>query len=151
MFCVIGCVLLWYFVLNTVAVDRSISLVPGTTITQNFAVNYSGFYRLGIRAQRKLPHRELQCLLGINDAYGVKDCSDTRLKYFWTLDCGRGKVTYSGNSDKILGGAYATDWMEMEFGGFEAKHWQRCTLKMNITDASPYLSATKTVVSRWHS
>jgi hypothetical protein len=140
--CVIGCVLLWYFVLNNVAVDRSIALVPGTVIAQNFSVNYGGFYRLGIRAQRKLPHRELQCLLGINDAYGVKDCSETRLKYSWTLDCGRGKTAYSGNSDKILGGAYATDWMEVEFGGFDATHWQRCTLKINITDASPLLSDT---------
>jgi hypothetical protein len=26
----------------------------------------------------------------------------------------------SGTSDKIFGGAYARDWMETEFGGFEA-------------------------------
>jgi hypothetical protein len=138
--CVIGCVLLWYAVLNNVAVDRSISLVSGATITQKFSVNYSGFYRLGIRAQRKFPHRELQCLLGINDAYGVKACSQTRLRYVWTLDCDRGKTRYSGSSDKISGGAYATDWMEVEFGAFEARHWQRCTLNLNITDASPLLS-----------
>ena len=65
---VIGCVLLRYFFLNNVAVDRSISLVRGTATTQNFFFNHSGFYRLGIRVQRKLPHRDLQCLLGINDA-----------------------------------------------------------------------------------
>jgi|SRR5208282_2189947 len=141
--CVIGCILLWYFVLNNVAADRSISLVPGTKITQHFLVNYSGYYRLGIRAQRIVPHRELQCLLGINDEYGVKDCSETRLKYFWTLDCDRGKVKHSGNSDQISGGAYARDSMDVEFGGFEAKHWQLCTLKMNITDSSPLLSNTK--------
>ena len=141
-FCAIGCVLLWYFFLNNVVVDRSVPLVPGTTLTQNFSVNHRGFYRLGIRAQRKLPQGELQCLLGINDAYGVKDCNQTRLKYLWTLNCDRGKTTYSGNSDKIFGGAYATDWIEVEFGGFEAKYRQRCTLKMNITDASPLLSDT---------
>jgi hypothetical protein len=39
---------LWYFVLNNVAVNRSISLTPGTTVTQDSWVNYSGFYRLGI-------------------------------------------------------------------------------------------------------
>ena len=133
---VIGCVLLRYFFLNNVAVDRSISLVRGTAITQNFFFNHSGFYRLGIRAQRKLPHRDLQCLLGINDAYGVKDCGETRLKYFWTLVCDRGKVTYSGNSDKIFGGAYATDWIEVEFGGFEAKHWQPSPL---LPDTNPKL------------
>ena len=141
-FCVVGCVALWYVALNNVAVDRSIHLVPGTKITQSFSVNYSGFYTLGIRAQRKFPHRELQCLLGINDVYGVKDCSETRLKYLWTLNCDRGKTTYSGNSDKIFGGAYATDWMEVEFGGFQAKRWQRCTLNLSINDGSPLLSAT---------
>ena len=65
---------LWYFVLNNVAVYRSISLAPGTTVTQYFWVNYRGFYRLGIEADRKFPHQELQCLLGINDDYGVKYC-----------------------------------------------------------------------------
>ncbi len=134
--------MLWYVVLNNVAVDRGISLAPGTTITQNFSVNYSGFYRLGIRVQRKLPHRELQCLLGINDTYGVKECSETRLKYVWSLDCDHGKTRYSSNSDKIFGGAYATNWMEVEFGGFEANRWQRCTLNLKIADASPLLSDT---------
>jgi hypothetical protein len=84
------CVLLglsgWYFFLNNVAVYRSISLAPGTTVTQSFWANYSGFYRLGIVAERKLPHRELQCLLGINDSYGVKDCNETRLRYSWTVE-----------------------------------------------------------------
>src|SRR5271156_911664 len=109
--CVLLALSLWYFVLNNVAVYRSISLAPGTTITQLFWVNYSGFYRLGIEADRKFPHRELQCLLGINDWLGVKECNETRLKYAWTLSCNGGKARYSGTSDKILGGAYAKDFM----------------------------------------
>jgi hypothetical protein len=133
---------LWYFVLNNVAVYRSISLAPRTTVTQNFWANYSGFYTLGIQAQRKFPHEELQCLLGINGAYGMKDCSETRLRYSWVLSCNGGKVKYSGTSDKIIGGAYARDSMETEFGGFEAKHWERCQLRINFVDASPLLSST---------
>ena len=136
----VGLLFLWYFVLNNVAVNRSISLAPGTTITQDFWVNYSGFYRLGIVADRKYPHRELQCLLGINDAYGVKDCDETRLKYSWTLSCRGANEMYSGTSDKILGGAYATNWMETEFGGFEAKHWERCHLKITLAGGSPLLA-----------
>jgi hypothetical protein len=131
---------LWYFVLNNVAVYRGISLAPGTTVTQDFWVNYSGFYRLGIVVDRKAPHRELQCLLGINDAYDVKDCDETRLKYSWTLSCSGGKERYSGTSDKIFGGAYARDWMETQFGGFQAKHWERCQLKITFTDGSPLLA-----------
>jgi len=131
---------LWYFVLNNVAVNRSISLAPGATVTQDFWVNYSGFYRLGIVAERKYPHEELQCLLGINDAYGVKDCAETRLKYSWILSCSGAKETYSGTSDKIFGGAYATDWIETEFGGFQAKHWERCRLKITFVNGSPLLA-----------
>jgi len=134
--------LLWYFVLNNVAVYRAIALAPGTTATQNFWVNYSGFYRFGIQAERKFPHRVLQCLLGVNDWLGVKDCDETRLKYSWTLSCDGGRAKYSGTSDKILGGAYATEWMETQFGGFEAKRWERCQLKINFIDASPLLSQT---------
>jgi hypothetical protein len=103
-------------------------------------VNYSGFYRLGIMADRKYLPRELQCLLGINDAYGVKDCTETRLKYSWTLSCSGAKQPYSGTSDKIFGGAYARDWMETEFGGCEAKHWERCHLKIAFADGSPLLA-----------
>jgi hypothetical protein len=132
---------LWYFVLNNVAVYRSISLSPGTTVTEDFWLNYSGFYRLGIMADRKFPHRQLQCLLGINGAYGADDadCEDKRLKYSWTLSCSGGK-RYSGTSDKIFGGAYARDWMETQFGGFQAKHWELCQLKVTFTDGSPLLA-----------
>jgi hypothetical protein len=136
----VGPLLLWYFVLNNVAVYRSISLAPSTTVTQDFWVNYNGFYRLGVQAERKFPHEELQCLLGINDWLGVKNCNETRLQYSWTLTCGGGKAKYSGTSEKILGGAYATDWMETEFGGFEAKRWERCRLKINFIDGSNLLS-----------
>jgi len=58
------------------------------------------------------------------------------------LSCNGGKINYSGTSDKILGGAYAKDWMETEFGGFQAKHWERCQLKINFIEASPLLSDT---------
>jgi len=67
--------LAWYFVLNNVAVYRSIPLIPGTSVTQNFWTNYNGVYTLGIQAERKFPHDELQCLLGINDWLGPKNCS----------------------------------------------------------------------------
>jgi len=43
----------WYFVLNNVAVYRSISVAPGTTVTQDFWVDYSGFYRLGIDGRQE--------------------------------------------------------------------------------------------------
>jgi hypothetical protein len=46
---------LWYFVLINVAVYRSISLAPGTTVTQDFWVNYSGSYRLGLWQTGKFP------------------------------------------------------------------------------------------------
>ena len=134
--------LLWYFVLDNVAVYRRIPLEPGTTVTKNFWTNYSGFYTLGIQAQRKFPHEKLQCLLGINDESDVNNCTETRLRYSWILSCDGGRVKYSGTSDKIVGGAYATDWMETQFGAFEAKHWEWCQLKINFIDASPLLSRT---------
>jgi hypothetical protein len=30
--------------------------------------------------------------------------------------------------------------METEFGGFEAKHWERCRLKIGLVDGSPLLA-----------
>jgi hypothetical protein len=132
---------LWYFVLNNVAVYRNISLAPGTVIVQNFHLNYSGYYRMGIQVERKFPHRELQCLLGINDWLGPKDCKDISLRYSWALSCDGGKMTRSGSSEKLdVGGAYARDWMETQFGGFEGKRWERCELKINFLGGGEGLS-----------
>ena len=133
---------IWYFVLNNEAVYRGISLTPGTIVKQDFWVNYNGFYTMGIQADRKFPHEELQCLLDINDPPGVKDCNETRLKYSWTLSCDGGKATYSGTSAKVIGGAYADSWMETEFGGFEGKRWERCQLKIDFVDGSKLVADT---------
>ncbi len=130
----------WYSVLNNVAVYRSISLTPGTTVTQDFWTNYNGVYTLGIQAERKIPHEQLQCLLGITDSLGPKNCSHSPLRYTWTMSCDGGKAKYSGTSDKIIGGAYANDWIETEFGAFEAKRWERCHLEINFTGGSEALS-----------
>jgi hypothetical protein len=139
--CVLLSLSLWYFVLNNVVVYHSISVAPGTTVTQSFRVNYGGFYRLGIVADRKFPHQQMQCLLGINDSFGLKDCIDTPAKYSWTLSCNGGAFNYSGASDKIFGGAYAKDWMETEFAGFELQRWEQCQLKIKFIEASPLLSS----------
>lgn len=132
--------LVWYFVLDNVAVYRRISLIPGTIVTQDFWTNYNGVYTLGIQAERKFPHEELQCLLGINNSISPKNCSQAPLRYSWTLSCDGGRAKYSGTSDKIIGGAYANDWMETQFGAFEAKRWERCSLKINFAGGSETLS-----------
>jgi hypothetical protein len=95
--------LLWYFILNNVAVYRTISPAPGT-VTQNFWLNYSGYYRLGIQAERKGPHGQIECSLGLE-----KGCEDTPvLRYSWALSCDGGRMTRSGTWEKLdVGGAYA--------------------------------------------
>ena len=129
---------LWYFVLNNVAVYRSISLSPGT-LTQDFWLNYSGYYRLGIQVERKGPHGQIECSLGLQ-----KGCEDVPvLRYSWRLSCDGGKTTRSGSSEKLdLGGAYAREWIEAQFGGFEGKRWERCQLKMNFLGGGEGLSGT---------
>lgn len=125
----------WYFVLNNVAVYRSISLAPGTVTTQDFHLNYSGYYRMGIQAERKLPHGQVEGSLGLEK---VEDTP--ALRYSWTLSCDGGKMTLSGSSEKIVGGAYARDWVETQFGGFEGKHWERCQLKIHFLGGGEGLS-----------
>jgi hypothetical protein len=137
--CVFLCLSLWYFVFNTEAVYHSISLAPGT-VTQDFRLHYSGYYRMGIHVERKFPHRELQCLLGINDWLGPKDCKDAPLRYSWTLSCGGGRMTKAGSSEKIDGGAYGNNWMETQFGSFDGRRGERCQLKLTFLEGSKLLS-----------
>ena len=129
--------LLWYFALNNVALYRTISLAPGTVTTQDFHLNYSGYYRIGIQAERRFPRGQVECSLGLE-----KGCEDTPvLRYSWTLSCDRGRMTRSGSSEKLeVGGAYARDWVEAQFGGFEGKHWERCQLKINFLGGGEGLS-----------
>jgi hypothetical protein len=140
--CFLLILVLWHFVLNNEAVYHRISLARGT-VRQDFRLNYSGYYRMGIEVERKFPHRTLQCLLGVNDFMPKDGCKDTPavLKYFWTLSCEGGRMTESGSSEKIIGGAYTKDTMEVEFGGFQGKWGERCRLAVNfLQDANGTLS-----------
>jgi hypothetical protein len=131
--CLVLFLVIWHFVLNNEAVYRSISLAPGI-VKQDFRLNYSGYYSMGIQVERKFPHRTLQCLLGISDFTPKDGCKDTPavLQYSWTLSCNGGRMTQSGSSEKIIGGAYTKDTMEAEFGGFQGKWGERCRLEMNF-------------------
>ena len=65
--------------------------------------------------------------------------------YFLVAQCRRlyrdgRKMTLSGSSVNIVGGAYARDGVETQFGGFEGKHWQRCQLKIHFLGGGEGLS-----------
>jgi hypothetical protein len=127
---------LWYFVLNNVAVDRTISVPPGTATTQDFHLNYSGYCRMEIQAERKIPHGQVEGSLGLG-----KYEDTPPLRYSWILRCDGGRMTRAGSSEKLeVGGAYARAWVEAQFGGFEGKHWERCQLKINFLGGGEGLS-----------
>lgn len=136
---------LWHFVFNNVAVYRNISLVPGT-VNQNFRINYSGDYRMGVEVERRFPHPVLQCLLGITGAelLDPSACKDnpTVLKYSWQLTCD-GRLIRTGSSDHIDGGAYTSDTMEVEFGNFEGKRGDHCHLALTFLGDASKLSVAK--------
>jgi hypothetical protein len=133
----------WRSHLETTAVHRSISLTPGK-VQQDFRLNYSVYYRMGIEAERKLPHETLRCLLGIHDFFQHKAaCKDipAALKYSWRLSCD-GAPIKEGSSEKIDGGAYTNDTIEAEFGSFNGKRGEMCRLELELLQDGSRLSVT---------
>jgi hypothetical protein len=135
----------WHVTFDNVAVHRNISLTPGI-VNQDFRLNYTGSYSMGIEVERKFPHAVLQCLLGIRGAElldpAVCKYTPAVLKYSWELSC-NGRTVQIGSSDRIVGGGYTTDTIEAEFGSFAGKRGDHCHLALSFLADGSKLSVAK--------
>jgi hypothetical protein len=147
--------ILWYSHVRWVLVDKSVPLVPGR-VEVEFSPNFEGSYVSGIRVQRKLPFETLQCLLGEKNHIPLFQCKDLPavLQFKWQLKTD-GHVVQQGTSDKQLLGAYANDFIEMEFLYFEAKRGQHYSLELEFTEKGSELAVTnprlRVAVESWDS
>jgi len=134
--------ILWYSHVRWVRVDKSVPLVPGR-VEVEFSPNFEGSYVSSIRVQRKLPFETLQCLLGEKNYIPLSQCKDVPavLQFKWQLNT-NGHVAQQGTSDKQLLGAYANDFIEMEFLYFEAKRGQHYSLELEFTKKGSELAVT---------
>jgi hypothetical protein len=98
---------------------------------------------MGIEVRRKFPHPVLQCLLGIKGSE-LEDstlCKDNPpvLKYSWMVSCDSG-LAQAGTSDKIIGGVYANEAIEVQFGDFAGRRGDHCSLTLNFREDGRKLS-----------
>jgi hypothetical protein len=131
---------IWRATLNTVPVYKPVSLSVGH-LRQSFKVNFSGTYTMRIEVERKLPHRTIQCLMGIRDYVPEGECRNITpvLNFTWTLTQD-GRTLKSGSSTSATGGAYTNDTVADQFAGFEGKRGQHYTLDMDILEDGSTLS-----------
>jgi hypothetical protein len=133
---------LWYFHVRWSLVDKSVPLVLGH-IEVEFTPHFEGHYVSGIRVQRKLPFEILQCLLGEKNYIPASQCNNIPLvlQFKWHLSTD-GRVVQEGTSEKQLLGAYANDFIEMEFLYFEATRGQHYSLELEFTKDGSELAVT---------
>jgi hypothetical protein len=134
--------ILWYSHVRWVLVDKSVLLVPGHVMVA-FTPNFAGHYVSGIRVQRKLQFETLQCLLGEKNYIPASQCKEVPavLQFKWQLSTD-GRIVQQGTSDKQLLGAYAGDFIEMEFLYFEAKRGQPYSLELDFIKNGTELAVT---------
>lgn len=139
---VAAAVFVWYFHVRWVLVDRPVALVPGQ-VEVEFTPNFGGHYVAGINVQRKLQFETLQCLLGEKNYIPASQCKDVPavLQFSWQLST-NGHLVQQGTSDKQLLGAYAKDFIEMEFLYFEATPGQHYSLELEFTKDGRELAGT---------
>jgi len=131
---------IWHATLNTIPVYKPVPLSVGH-IRQSFRVNFSGTYTMRIEVERKLPHRTIQCLMGIRDYVPEGECKNITpvLNFTWTL-AQDGRTLESGSSASATGGAYTTDTVADQFAWFEGKRGHSYILDMDILEDGSALS-----------
>lgn len=113
-------------------VDQPIPLKPGQ-VHKDFNVHVRTDYKMEIEVDRKFPHHQLQCMIGLAP-YGQDssacDGIPVVLDYSWVLNCdGHSK---SGSSDKNEGGDYGGTTMAVIFGWLDGVHSRECTLDLDM-------------------
>jgi hypothetical protein len=146
---------LWYFHIHWTLVDELVVPVSGH-VEVEFTPNFKGRYVSGIRVQRTLAFENLQCLLGEKNYIPESQCKDqpSVLQFKWQLKS-MGHLVQAGTSDKQLSGAYAEDFVEMEFLYFESERGQHYTLELDFTEDGSKLDVTnprlRVAVEPWDS
>ncbi|MGA9393309.1 MAG: hypothetical protein WBV69_22965 [Candidatus Sulfotelmatobacter sp.] len=131
---------IWRSTLNTVPVEKPISLSVGHT-RETFAVNFTGTYRLEIEAERKLPHATLQCLLGIRDYIPEGQCKNIPpvLRFDWVLT-EDGKTVKAGSSDSSVGGVFTDATVANQFAWLDGKRGHHYTIDLSVLQDGSELS-----------
>jgi hypothetical protein len=131
---------IWRATLNDVPVHRPISLSVGH-VRQPFKVNFTGTYTMRVEVERKLPHRTIQCLMGIRDYVPKGECRNIApvLNFNWTLTQD-GRTLESGSSTSATSGAYTNDSVAEQFAWFQGKRGGHYVLDMDILEDGSALS-----------
>jgi hypothetical protein len=123
---------LWSETRTCVPVSLPISLKSGHVRTQEFKVNLKAFYIIEIEADRKIPYKTLNCLLGVENIYPDR-CKDTPsvVNVSWVLSS-QGAVVALGSTLDSKGGSWTNDTIARQLGSFQSERGRRYTLDLNV-------------------
>ena len=105
-----------------------------------FRINLSGLYEISIEAKKTIPFDTLNCLLGMSMPSEKCDVPPV-VRASWVLTS-NGVVVAKGVSDTEKGGAWATDTIERQIGGFQGDRNRRYVLDVDFTADRSALAAT---------
>jgi len=118
-------------------VDMPVSLAAGTVRTPGFRVKHEP-YLIIIRAQKRLPFADMNCMLGLTTGPGDPYNCDKEplLQADWTL-WDNGQFVQRGKAHRRNGGSWAADSIDKYFGHFVGATNKKYVLEVKfINDAS---------------
>lgn len=124
------------------AVDMPVSLAPGTVRTAEFPVIHQP-YLIIIRAQKRLPFADMNCMMGLTTGPGDPDnCDkDPLLQADWTL-WDNGQFVQRGKAHRRDGGGWAQDSIDKYLGHFVGEPKKKYVLEVTFIKDGSALNVT---------
>jgi hypothetical protein len=124
------------------AVDMPVSLVVGTVRTPEFPVKHQP-YLIIIRAEKRLPFADMNCMMGLTTGPGDPDNCDKEplLQADWTL-WDNGQIVHRGKARGRDGGGWANDSMDKYLGNFVGEGKKKYVLEVKFTKDGSALNVT---------
>lgn len=124
------------------AVDIPVSLAEGTVRTPEFPVKRQP-YLIMIRAQKRLPFRDMNCMLGLETPLADPNCNkEPLLQADWKV-WDNGQAVYRGSARRRNGhGGWAEDSIEKWLGHFVGEKNKKYVLEVTFTTDGSALNVT---------
>jgi hypothetical protein len=124
------------------AVDMPVSLAVGTVRTPEFPVKRQP-YLIMIRAEKRLPFDEMNCMLGLTVAMPDPNCNkEPLLQADWVL-WDEGQVVHHGSVHRRdRGGSWADASIDRVLGGFVGERNKNYLLEVKFTKDGSALNVT---------
>jgi len=141
--CLVPCALAGFSFIRKPVIDIPVSLAKGTVWTKEFGSKSSETYSVIIRAQRRLPFADMNCMMGVSwgESSSFNCDREPLLQADWWLKEGD-RVADSGSAYERTGGASTDHTLEKYLGHFHGQAGHKYVVEVRFISDGSALNAT---------